>query len=413
MSTGLLLAAYYIPRGIFVPKKARVGGDRDAAGMALAPLRCLHNRGNTCWAASVLQALRALHRFVKSCDKNSLLGMAVGEPELREEMVAPLFTWCRACLKNEEGSGFRQADPSELLMELFDRKDVNTACFENKRTTYYKCLTCNHERRVNSKEKLLIVTTLPSGRCPVQRAVDLEFGYLEAKQSPFVEGKAVVPASEPPPLALGPQAMPSSTVPAYPPAPPASMSEYNRGFAGPGGQAVSASEARDASEAREASEASAAVGAPQGESWWRCDDGAVQSVRLTTATPYVLFYQERDGFVEMGEFEMNSTADEAARVHQQLTQRQDLDCDDGACQGSRQPHSTCVETYGIGEVLAIQVVFPKRMHMANVERTLLTRSSESSDDPKDQTGLKAYDLVSFVSRVGGAHYVAYRIKNRA
>jgi hypothetical protein len=343
---------------------------------------------------------------VKSCNKNSLLGVAVGEPELREEMVPPLFTWCRACLKNEEGSGFRQADPSELLMELFDRKDVNTACFENKRTTYYKCLACNHERRVDSKEKMLIVTTLPSGRCPVQRAVDVEFGYVEAKQSPFVEGKAVVPASEPPPLALGPQAAPSPAVPTYPPAPPASMSEYNRGFAGPGGQAVSASEARDASDAR------SAVAAPRGESWWRCDDGDVQSVRLTTATPYVLFYQERDGFVEMGEFEMNSTADESAGVNQQLTQRRDLDCDDGACQGSRQPHSTCVETYGIGEVLAIQVVFPKRMHMTNVERTLLTRSSESSDDPKDQTGLKAYDLVSFVSRVGGSHYVAYRIKNR-
>lgn len=368
--------------------------------MALAPLRCLQNRGNTCWAASVLQALRGLHRFVKSCNKNSLLGVAVGEPELREEMVPPLFTWCRACLKNEEGSGFRQADPSELLMELFDRKDVNTACFENKRTTYYKCLTCSHERRVESKEKMLIITSLLSGSRPVQQAVNAEFGYVEAKQSPFVGGEAVFPGSEPPPLTLGPQAAPSPAVPTYPPAPPTSMSEYNKGFAGPGGQAVSASDARDA------------VGAPQGESWWRCDDGDVQSVRLTTATPYVLFYQERDGFVEMGEFETNSTSDELAGVDEHLMQRRDLDCDNGACQGSRQPHSTCVETYGIGEVLAIQVVFPKRIHMANVERTLLTRSSESSDDPKDQTGLKAYDLVSFVSRVGGAHYVAYRIKNR-
>lgn len=371
--------------------------------MALAPLQCLHNRGNTCWAASVLQALRALHRFVKSCNRNSLLGVAVGEPELKEAMVPSLFTWCRACLKNEEGSGFRQADPSELLMELFDREDVNTTCFENKRTTYYKCLACNHERRVDLKEKMLIVTTLPSGKCPVQRAVDLEFGYLEAKQSPFVEGKPVVPAFEPPPLTLEPQAVPSPAVLTYPPAPPASMSEYNRGFAGPGGQAVSASDARDASEA---------VGTPRGESWWRCDDGDVHSVRLTTATPYVLFYEERDGIVKMGEFETNSSVGDEAGVNQQLMQRRDLDCDKGACQGSRQPHSTCVETYGIGEVLAIQVVFPKRMHMANVERTLLTRSSESSDDPKDQTGLKAYDLVSFVSRVGGSHYVAYRIKNR-
>lgn len=353
------------------------------AGMALAPLQCLQNRGNTCWAASVLQALRGLRRFANSCSKNSLLGVAVGEPELRESMVAPLFTWCRACLKNEEGSGFRQADPSELLMELFDRKDVNTECFENKRTTLYKCLTCNHERRVDSKEKMLLLTSLLSGSRPVQRAVNAEFGYDTITPSPFAESAPV--AREPPPLALGPAA------------PPATMSAYNRGFAGPG--SVSASDARDA-----------AGNAPRAESWWRCDDGDVQEVRLTTATPYVLFYQERDGFVQMGEFETDD--DEAMESAETCKMQQfDLDCDEGACAGARQSHSKCVETYGIGEVLAIQVVFPKRMHMANVERTLVTRSSESSDDPRNQTGLKAYDLVSFISRVGGAHYVCYRIKN--
>ena len=377
--------------------------------MALAPLQCLHNRGNTCWAASVLQALRGLRRFVDSCNKNSLLGVALRDPEPQESLIPPLFTWCRACLKNEEGVGFQQADPSELLMELFDRKDVNTVCFENERTTYYKCLTCNHERRVESKEKMLIVTTLPSGACPVQRAVDLEFGYVEEKQSPFVKRASAVPGSEPPLLPLGPQAWRSPAVPAYPPALPASMSEYNKGFAGPGVAVVSASKARDAAGGGYADSS----GTPQRESWWRCDDGDVQSVRLATATPYVLFYQERDGFVNMGEFEMNSTTDETTSAEKsRRVQRRDLDCDKGACKGSRQPHSTYVETYGIGEVLAIQIVFPKRIHMGQVERTLLTRSSESSDDPKDQTGLKAYDLVSFVSRVGGAHYVCYRIKNR-
>lgn len=360
--------------------------------VSLAPLRVLHNRGNTCWAASALQALRALHRFIDSCNKNSLLGVAVSEPELKESLVPPLFTWCRACLKNEEGSGFRPADPSELLMELFDRKDVNTACFENKRTTHYECLTCNHERRVESTEKMLIVTSLPSGSRPVQRAVDVEFGYdTSTTLSPFVESAPVV--QEPPPLSLGPAA------------PPTTMSAYNKGFA----SSVSASDARDAGSAESAGNAAGA--APRAESWWRCDDGDVQEVRLTTATPYVLFYQERDGFVQMGEFDMGddeSMGDTDTRKMQKF----DLDCDDGACAGARQPHSKCVETYGIGEVLAIQVVFPKRMHMANVERTLVTRSSESSDDPMDQTGLKAYDLVSFISRVGGAHYVCYRIKNR-
>ena len=379
----------------------------------LPPLRSLHNRGNTCWAASVLQALRALRRFVGSINKNSLLGVAVGEPEMREDMVPALFTWCRACLKNEEGSGFRQADPSELLMELFDRKDVNTACFENKRTTHYQCLTCGHERRDESTEKMLIITSLPSGSRPVQRAVDMEFGYDASTPSPFVGSAPGAPEPpEPPPLALGPAApsAPSASsaplapsapsaplAPSAPSAPPTTMSAYNQGFAGPTTQSMSAADARDARDAR-------------GKSWWRCDDGDVQEVRLTTATPYVLFYQERDGFVQMGEFEADDETMEASEARR--TQRLDLDCDDGACAGARQPHSKCVETYGIGEVLAIQVVFPKRIHMANVERTLLTCSSDSSDDPRNQTGLKAYDLVSFISRVGGAHYVCYRIKNR-
>jgi len=363
--------------------------------MALAPLKSLHNRGNTCWAASAVQALRALGRFVRVCDKNSLLGTAVGGTQLKDALVPPLFTWCRACLKNEEGSGFRQADPSELLMELFDRKDVNTACFENKRTTHYQCLNCKHERRVNSTEKMLIVTSLPSGSCPLQRAVDMEFGYL-ADTSPRPGARATLAASEtePPPTVLGPTAPP-----------PASMSAYNRGFAGPSIKSASASDARGARDARD-------TGAPRGESWWRCDDGDIRTVRLTTATPYVLFYQEREGIVQMGEFETNGDAGESVGAAERRAQKQNLDCDEGVCNGTRQPHSKCVETYGIGEVLAIQVVFPKRMHMGQVERTLLTRSDESSDNPSDQTGLKAYDLISFISRVGGAHYVCYRIKTR-
>ena len=141
-----------------------------------------------------------------------------------------------------------------------------------------------------------------------------------------------------------------------------------------------------------------------------CDDGSVTRVRLTTATPYVLFYQERDGIVNMGEYEMSESADDAqTETTKRAPQQRHLDCDEGRCAGARQPHSMCVETYGVGEVLAIQIVHPKRVHMGRVERTLLTQSSKSSDDPKDQTGLKAYDLVSFVSRVGGAHYVCYRL----
>ena len=113
----------------------------------------------------------------------------------------------------------------------------------------------------------------------------------------------------------------------------------------------------------------------------------------------------------MGEFEIDD--DEAMKSSINCkTQRFELDCDEGACAGARQSHLKCVETYCVGEGLAIQVVFPKRMHMTHVERTLVTRCSQSSDDPQNQTGLKAYDLVSIISRVGGAHYVCYRLKNK-
>lgn len=356
--------------------------------MALPPLSNLHNRGNTCYIASVVQALRSLHRFARKCDDKSPLGLAVTLPEIRDEMVPALYKWCRSCLKNNEGKGFRQADPSELLMELFDRKDVDTACFENTRVAYKECLTCSHVRRANSKEKMLIVTTLPSGNWPIQRAVDREFGY--AVEDTTAEHSSVSPLS-----------------PLSPPPPPMSMSQYKSNYSGPNKRMrESASDARDR-------EYEAPV---RRESWWRCDDGAVQEVKLTTAVPYVLFYQERDGIVRMGEFETSEDVVNGAEhsrnsaVASPKVHCQELDCDEGKCSGAKRPHKSCVETYEIGEVLAIQIVFPKRLHMSRVERTLLTRTSETSDDPDNQTGLKAYDLVSFVSRVGGAHYVCYRKK---
>lgn len=351
--------------------------------MALAPLRNLHNRGNTCYIASVVQALRSLRRFGEKCGTQSLLGLAVTQPDFKDELVPALYKWCRSCLKNNEGKGFRQADPSELLMELFDRKDVNTHCFENTRVTYKECLTCKHVRRASVKEKMLIVTSLPPGNWPIQRAVDSEFGYALPETVPHAH-------------------------PLMPPPPPLSMSMYQRSHCGARKRSrESASDAKDRLPDTPV----------RRESWWRCDDGAVQEVKLTTATPYVLFYQEREGIVRMGEFETNEdvVVEDAVnkvphRVSGQQVQCQELDCDEGKCHGVKRTHKSCVETYEIGEVLAIQIVFPKQVHMGTVERTLLTRTSETSDDPDNQTGLKAYDLVSFVSRVGGAHYVCYCIK---
>ena len=147
-----------------------------------------------------------------------------------------------------------------------------------------------------------------------------------------------------------------------------------------------------------------------GEVWIECNDAQLierDDPEMISGSPYVIFYHERGVPVTMGE----SSAASSEEVGQSPGHPRELDCDAGKCLGTKQPHVVRVESYEMGPVLAVHVACPpKNMHMGYVERTLLTRSTEPSDDPADQTGFKAYDLVSFISRVGGCHYVAFRKK---
>ena len=143
---------------------------------------------------------------------------------------------------------------------------------------------------------------------------------------------------------------------------------------------------------------------PDGERWWRCDDGIVQEVVLTTATPYVLFYEERAA-ITAAKAEGSVVAPGADRAGDAAPARRQvlgLDCDAGRCGGTRQPHAVFVEAYEVGEVLAVHVACPRAMHMGHVERTLRVESAAGSE--------KAYDLQSFIAAVGGCHYVAYTRK---
>ena len=102
------------------------------------PLLTLHNRGNTCWAASVIQALRCLAAAPRMCKHTPAavpLRKALCDADGVPDAVVPhLFLWARQCLKNQEGCGHRPADPAEWLMELCDRaQDADTQMFDAKR----------------------------------------------------------------------------------------------------------------------------------------------------------------------------------------------------------------------------------------------------------------------------------------
>ena len=367
----------------------------------MEPLYGLDNRGNTCWCAATCQALRALRCAGRLAAPRSLFTRAMTQPALEDALIPHLFRWGRECLKNQEGTGHRPADPAEFLVELQDRDDMDTACFESDRVQCYTCQTCGHVRRETTQEKMLILPSLPAGAAPVRAAVDLAFGYLKDDAHGANEAALRPPGPPGPPPALSavpfvPAMRPPPPLPVGVPggALPLSMSEYGRRFAGPEGLSVP----RRPSPHR--------VGdGPDGERWWRCDDGIVQEVVLTTATPYVLFYEERAAITAAKAEEGSVAAPDADRAGDAAPARRQilgLDCDAGRCGGTRQPHAVFVEAYEVGEVLAVHVACPRAMHMGHVERTLRVESAAGSE--------KAYDLQSFIAAVGGCHYVAYTRK---
>ena len=333
----------------------------------MQPLYGLDNRGNTCWCAAACQALRGLRSAAKMGKPGTIFAKAMSPAGLDGMLVPHLFRWGRQCFKDGKSNGNLPADPAEFLVELQDRDDLDTACFESNRVECFTCQACGHARRKTTQEKMLILPTLLGGAASIRTAVDTAFGYTGPAEGSTENGPVETSA-------VGVSLTSPERRAVLGGAPPLSMSQYKQRFAGP----------------------VPAAAAPADERWWRCDDGNVTEVVLTTAVPYVLFYEERD--TQPSGKGVSARAAEVQRPAQRAAQTLMLDCDGGRCGKTRQTHSVYVESYEIGDVLAIHVACPRRLHMGCVERTLHVECSGSP---------KAYDLKSFIASVGGCHYIAF------
>lgn len=316
------------------------------------------NTGNTCYISSTIQCLHAVQSFREQCSSNNAFEKVVAKDFASREDIVAAYQWCRA-LMNIKGAS--QEDPAELLCKLYDKDlnpGLNTSCFENMCTKRKRCTTCGHTTETSTTEKMLIVTSLPSGSSPVQRAVDAVFGF---KRDVLEIQQPVLPAAQ------------ALSAPANTNAPPMAYRNFNRGFTG--SSSFAANEPADT---------------PSGEIWFRCDDESVVPVRLSNAQPYVLFYEERQTAIAAPPTSASSLPEKVQTLP--------LDCDEGACK-SKQVHETYVCSYEISTTLCVHVAVPRFQNMDLVERTLLAGCASG--------GQRAYDLVSFISRVGDNHYVGY------
>lgn len=320
------------------------------------------NMGNTCYISSVLQVLKAIRSFRAKCPRDGEIGTIMHDSVFSPQVVQRAYLWCRNLL-NVKGAS--QEDAAELLLKIFDddiNTSVDTSCFENVCTKRKRCLTCNHVVETQIKEKILIITSLPTGDSPIQRSVDETFGYVGKKDTALPTGLPTgLPTPEQSPLSPG--------------APPASYGGYGRGFSGSSG----------AAQIPPASPKSL-----PGDVWYCLDDGSVTVGPLSRLCPYIMFYEERPA--------SSVTDNVSSVVADDKVQVLDLDCDDGKCK-SRQPHESYVSSYEIGSVLVLHVAVPTLVDMSSVERTLVAGCGGF--------GQRCYDLTSFISRVGSSHFVAY------
>ena len=341
--------------------------------------------GNTCYISSAVQCLCAVYCFRNANHDANALTRVLHGTLADVQSVSAMYKWCRDLMSVK---GRTPEDPAELLLKLFDKElnpNMNTSCFQNTRTKQKRCTKCGHLTETQCTEKMLIVTCLPDGPAPVQRAVDMMFGFRSSKPvqtSPVsVASPTVAPVAPRAISSHSRQEVRSGPQPRPIDAPPLSYHSYNKGFAGPPVAAIAATgDSKDSGQHR-------------GEMWYRCDDEKVTLVRLSQAQPYILFYEER---------KTSGSTDECAPPAPLELQTLALDCDDGRCK-SKQIHEIYVCAYEISQALVVHVAVPRRMHCGSIERTLLVDA---------EIGRKAYDLAAFISRVGSNHYVAYVRKQK-
>lgn len=330
------------------------------------PLRGLFNDGNTCWCASAVQALRGVPSFAKQFSLKTLLGKALRQDAIDVATVKRLYSESRKVIHAGPST---PEDPAEFLITLFDKENICAKPFESSKAIAKQCCVCGHVRSETSKECMVIVPSIPACASPIQRALDIEFGFKVAAA----------------PKIANPQ---SST-------------------------SQSAEEAKD-------TETKSFLGGVPGEKWWKCDDERVHDdVSLTSAAPYLLFYAERsvaNSFNENEEEkydsddEMNETTEESSKAPTaemlehllpDVNQIRTLDCE-GQCKGKRTKHRVFVYEYEASKALIVHVQCPRSMPLCHIERTLFASEGEEKDSSA------AFDLQAMVCRVGMSHYVCYR-----
>lgn len=330
--------------GVYIPSLFIISNKQSSMA---APLKNMVNLGMTCWCASAMQALRSVPVFgAQFLNENTLLGKAMLTEEIDVDTLKKLYKGSRKIISAPCGS---PEDPAEFLVALFDQKKISCKSFESTCTLVKHCTVCGHTRTETNNECMMIIPKIELCASPLQRALDIEFG--------FKVGPAVRPVVS----------------------------------------RESAEQARDQTHT---------LGVLRGEKWWKCDDNVITVVGLTSAAPYLLFYRDRSTLRpgEVPRFtdqhdEQDVNMEDIADLLPSVAQIRQLDCE-GACKGQKTTHKTFVGVYEASRALIVHVQCPQNMPLSHIERTLF-----ASEDESDET---AFDLVAMVCRVGGSHYVCYR-----
>lgn len=318
-----------------------------------APLKNMVNLGMTCWCASAIQALRSVSVFGAQFlgdSSSTLLGKAMLDDDIDADTLKKLYRGSRKIISAPSGS---PEDPAEFLVALFDQKEINCKSFESTCTLVKQCTVCGHLRTETNNECMMIIPKIETCVSPLQRALDIEFGFK-----------------------VGPVQRPQAQL------------------------------TRSAESAEQARDQTHALGVVRGEKWWKCDDDVITVVGLTSAAPYLLFYRDRSTLRpgEVPRFADKHTdqdvdLDDIERLLPFVSEIRSMDCE-GNCKGKKTNHKTFVGVYEASRAFIVHVQCPRNMPLSHIERTLF-----ASENENDET---AFDLVAMVCRVGVSHYVCYR-----
>ena len=158
------------------------------------PLYNLQNKGNTCWCASAIQALRSVRVFARLFPRTTLLGRVLNDDEVPDALVSAVYQWARSLLTATYAGS--PEDPAEFLVRLFDQKEVPGQLFTSTRHTITCCTRCHRVRASKSEECLFIIPYIPKCNKPLEKALYADFGYIVHNQIVNTYRDAAAPVGE-------------------------------------------------------------------------------------------------------------------------------------------------------------------------------------------------------------------------